>query len=91
VDEVAAVVVDVEVPVERAEEVLVEVLVEVPVLKAMHQRVICNRMKGKDPKDRLSHSRWRTPPQKAPPKSSTWLSTLTFPSYNPSLMPIPFT
>jgi len=80
VDVVAAVVVDVEVP--------VEVLVEVPVLKAMHQRVICSRMKGKD---RLSHSRWRTPPQKAPPKSPTWLSTITFPSYNPSLMPIPFT
>merc|ERR1711970_1716762 len=80
VDVVAAVVVDVEVP--------VEVLVEVPVLKAMHQRVICSRMKGKD---RLSHSRWRTPPQKAPPKSPTWLSTITFPSYNPSLMPIPLT
>lgn len=74
----AAVAVDVEVP--------EELPVEVPVQKAMHQRVTCNRMK-----DRLSHSRWRTPPQKAPPKTPTWLSTLIFPSYNPSLMPIPFT
>jgi len=45
------------------------VAVVVPVQKAMHRRVI-SRMK-----DRPSHSRSRTPPQKVLPKSPTWLST----------------
>lgn len=52
-------------------DVVVAVDVEVPVQKAIHQRMTTTRTM----RDKLSHRRWRTPQQRVPPKSSTWLST----------------
>jgi len=55
-----------------ADVAVVEVAVDVEVLvqKVMYLRMITRKMK-----DRLSHSKLRTPLQKAPPKSPTELST----------------
>lgn len=64
--------------VDEDEDVVAVVDVESLVQKEIHQRETTRRMKA-----RLSHSRWRTPQQRAPLKlSTTWMPSPLLPSYS---------